>query len=74
MELHAAVNQQLKDAIRWLEESANDLERFGTKKGSGGSMPTLAAPSSDDWLQIQHIRTIIAAVKSLQAEVEALKR
>lgn len=68
------MNQQLKDAIRWLEESANGLERFGTKRGSDRDMPTLAAPSSDDWLQIQHIRTIITAIKSLQAEVEELRK
>ena len=59
------MNQQLKDAVRWLEENANKMERF---QSDGG------APSTDDWLQVQHIRTIIAAVESLQAEVEALKR
>lgn len=59
------MNQQLKDAIRWLEENANKMERF---QSDGG------APSADDWLQVQHIRTIIAAVESLQAEVEALRR
>lgn len=68
------MNQQLKDAIRWMEESANGLEQFGTKKSSDCGMPVLTAPSSDDWLQIQHIRTIITAVKSLQAEVEALRK
>lgn len=59
------MNQQLKDAICYMEGVATQLERFPI--GSG-------APSADDWLQAQHIRTIIAAAKSLQAEVEALKK
>ena len=59
------MNQHLKDAVSWLEENANKMERFSNNVG---------APSTDDWLQVQHIRTIIAAVKSLQAEVEALRR
>ena len=59
MELHAAMSQQLKDAIRWLEEKERVLD---TKL------------DDDSFLAAVHARTILAAIKSLQAEVEALKR
>ena len=53
------MNQQLKDAIRWLEEKerVQDTEL-----------------DDDGFLAAVHARTILAAIKSLQAEVEALKR
>ena len=60
MELHAAMNQQLKDAIRWLEGVEAGLEHGSWTDG--------------DLLAIHHVRTIIAAVKSLHAEVEALRK
>lgn len=54
------MNQQLKDAIRWLEGMEAGLEHGSWTDG--------------DLLAIHHIRTIIAAVKSLHAEVEALRK
>ena len=59
MELHAAMSQQLKDAIRWLEEKERVLD---------------AKLDDDSFLAAVHARTILAAIESLQAEVEALKR
>ena len=53
------MNQQLKDAIRWLEEKERVLD---TKL------------DDDSFLTAVHARTILAAIKALQAEVEALKR
>ena len=53
------MNQQLKDAIRWLEEKERVLD---TKL------------DDDSFLAAVHARTILTAIKSLQAEVEALKR
>lgn len=54
------MNQQLKDAIRWLEEKERVL--LDTKL------------DDDSFLAAVHARTILAAIESLQAEVEALKR
>ena len=53
------MNQQLKDAIRWLEEKKRVLD---TKL------------DDDSFLAAVHALTILAAIESLQAEVEALKR
>lgn len=53
------MSQQLKDAIRWLESKERALDN---------------SLDDDGLLSAANIRTILAAIKSLQAEVEALKK
>ena len=63
------MNQQLQDAVRMLEERATRMETFTSTVRSNC---TLVAPSSDDWLEIQALRTAAKAIKASSEDAKML--
>lgn len=63
------MNIKAIEALRVLSEQARKLERFESRCGQPG-----VAPSTDDWLQIQAINTVLEYVSHLELAKAKLEK